>query len=169
MPEKNSYDVVILGTGPAGLQAAIHAARKKVTVIVSGKQSKSGIFQHHLANYCCVFNTTGEDIISTGWRQAAGFGDEAHPDRQEDEDQRARHPCGGEYRWTSLAGGQGRGRGLRGRPGSRQLCEKGLERICDLKKGQKNDMLNPVLRTAYTAYTQRLSEWLKITKGSMIG
>ena len=35
------YDVVILGTGPAGLQAAIHAARKKVSVLVVGKESRN--------------------------------------------------------------------------------------------------------------------------------
>jgi thioredoxin reductase (NADPH) len=68
------FDVVILGTGPAGLQAAIHAARKKVAVLVLGKESKSSIFHHHVENYCCVFNTTGEDIIKTGRQQAASFG-----------------------------------------------------------------------------------------------
>jgi thioredoxin reductase (NADPH) len=69
-------DVVILGTGPAGLQAAIHAARRKVSVLVFGKESKSSIFHHHVENYCCVFNTTGEDIITTGRQQAASFGAE---------------------------------------------------------------------------------------------
>jgi thioredoxin reductase (NADPH) len=69
-----TYDVVILGSGPAGLQAAIHAARKKVSVLVLGKESRSSIFHHHVENYCCVFNTTGEDIISTGRQQAAAFG-----------------------------------------------------------------------------------------------
>jgi thioredoxin reductase (NADPH) len=76
MTENNNYDVVILGTGPAGLQAAIHAARKKVSVLVLGKESRSSIFHHHVENYCCVFNTTGEAIISTGRQQAAGFGAE---------------------------------------------------------------------------------------------
>ncbi len=76
MTARKDYDVVILGTGPAGLQAAIHAARKKVSVLVLGKESKSSIFHHHVENYCCVFNTTGEDIIRTGRQQAAGFGAE---------------------------------------------------------------------------------------------
>ncbi|MGE5256225.1 MAG: NAD(P)/FAD-dependent oxidoreductase [Hyphomicrobiales bacterium] len=76
MAEAKRYDVVILGTGPAGLQAAIHAARRKVSVLVLGKESRSSIFHHHIENYCCVFNTTGEDIIKTGRQQAAGFGAE---------------------------------------------------------------------------------------------
>jgi thioredoxin reductase (NADPH) len=76
MAEMKKCDVVILGTGPAGLQAAIHAARRKVSVLVLGKESKSSIFHHHVENYCCVFNTTGEDIIKTGRQQAASFGAE---------------------------------------------------------------------------------------------
>jgi thioredoxin reductase (NADPH) len=76
MTTNTHYDVVILGTGPAGLQAAIHAARKHIAVLVLGKERRSSIFHHHVENYCCVFNTTGEDIIATGRQQAASFGAE---------------------------------------------------------------------------------------------
>ena len=70
------YDVVILGTGPAGLQAAIHASRKKVSVLVLGKENKSSMYHAHIENFCCVFNVPGNEILSTGRKQAAGFGAE---------------------------------------------------------------------------------------------
>ena len=76
MPNKANYDVVILGTGPAGLQAAIHAARKKVSVLVLGKETKSSLFHAHVENFCCLFNVTGEDMLSVGRQQAANFGAE---------------------------------------------------------------------------------------------
>ena len=75
--QKNSlYDVVILGAGPAGLQAAIHAARRKVSVLVFGKQAKSSLFHAHVENFCCLFNVAGEDMLRTAREQAARFGAE---------------------------------------------------------------------------------------------
>lgn len=74
MDEHESYDVVIVGAGPAGLQAAIHASRKKVSVLVLGKKSKSSLFKAHVENMCCLFNTTGKTMLETGRKQAENFG-----------------------------------------------------------------------------------------------
>ena len=74
MSEKRDYDVVIIGTGPAGLQAAIHAARKKVSVLVMGKESKSSLFHAHVENFCCLFNVSGETMLDVGRQQATNFG-----------------------------------------------------------------------------------------------
>lgn len=74
MENVDRYDVVILGTGPAGLQAAIHAARKNVSVLVVGKETKSSLFHAHIENFCCIFKLAGEEMISTGRQQAASFG-----------------------------------------------------------------------------------------------
>ncbi len=76
MTAKTNYDVVILGTGPAGLQAAIHAARKKVSVLVLGKETKSSLFHAHIENFCCLFNVPGEDMLNVGRQQAQNFGAE---------------------------------------------------------------------------------------------
>ena len=76
MPEKKDYDVIILGTGPAGLQAAIHAARKKVSVLVLGKETRSSVYHAHVENFCCIFNISGEEILKTGRQQAVNFGAE---------------------------------------------------------------------------------------------
>ena len=76
MLKTTNYDVIILGTGPAGLQAAIHAARKKVSVLVLGKETKSSLFHAHVENFCCLFNVSGEDMLNVGRQQAVSFGAE---------------------------------------------------------------------------------------------
>lgn len=70
------YDTVILGAGPAGLQAAVHAARRKVSGLLFGKQDKSSLFHAHVENFCCLFNVAGEDMLRVGREQAARFGAE---------------------------------------------------------------------------------------------
>lgn len=74
MLNTTNYDVVILGSGPAGLQAAIHAARRKVSVLLMGKDTKSSLFHAHIENFCCLFNVKGEDMLNVGRQQAVNFG-----------------------------------------------------------------------------------------------
>ena len=76
MQTNEIIDVVILGTGPAGLQAAIHAARRKVSVVMFGKQAKSSLFHAHVENFCCLFNVAGEEMLRIGREQAVSFGAE---------------------------------------------------------------------------------------------
>ncbi|MAF33491.1 MAG: FAD-dependent oxidoreductase [Desulfobacterales bacterium] len=68
------YDVVIFGTGPAGLQAAIHAARAKVRVLVMGRKHKSSLYRAHVENYCCLGETSGESLLLQGMEQASNSG-----------------------------------------------------------------------------------------------
>ena len=72
--DRIEYDVVILGSGPAGLQAAVHAARKKVQVLLLGKMEKSSLFGAHVENYLSMDKTTGKELLDSGREQATGFG-----------------------------------------------------------------------------------------------
>ncbi len=76
MAEKKNYDVVIMGFGPAGLQAAIHAARKNVSVLLLGRPSKSSLFHAHVENFCSLFKVSGEEMLRVGKEQAISFGTE---------------------------------------------------------------------------------------------
>ena len=69
------FDVVILGSGPAGLQAAVHASRTKVKVAVLGRAEKSSLYKAHIENYCCMATTLlGSEILEQGKLQAEKFG-----------------------------------------------------------------------------------------------
>lgn len=69
------FDVAILGSGPAGLQAAVHAARAKAKVAVLGRLQSSSLYKAHIENYCCMNSTvSGETILTEGREQARKFG-----------------------------------------------------------------------------------------------
>ena len=75
------YDVVIIGAGPAGIQAAIHAARRKIRVLMLGRIENSALFGAHIENYAFVPGvTTGAVLLQGGLEQARGFGSEIAPE-----------------------------------------------------------------------------------------
>ena len=67
-------DVFVIGCGPAGLQAAIHASRKKASVAVAGKAASSGAYGAVIENYVGVSRCPGEEILAEGRAQAESFG-----------------------------------------------------------------------------------------------
>ncbi len=69
------YDVVIIGAGPAGLQAALHGARKKADCLVLGRPEKSSIYRAHVENYFGVKGVReGRELLEIGLEQVKGFG-----------------------------------------------------------------------------------------------
>ena len=75
------YDVVIIGAGPAGLQAAINAVRKKATVLVLGRPERSSLFKAHIENYLCVEGVReGGELLAVGLDQIKRFGAEYLPE-----------------------------------------------------------------------------------------
>lgn len=73
--EQTVFDVAIIGAGPAGLQSAVHAARKKATVLVFDKSAGSSIHGAHVENYLGVAGVTGgAELLAIGLEQASRFG-----------------------------------------------------------------------------------------------
>ncbi len=71
------YDVVIIGAGPAGIQAAIHASRKKTSVLMLGRIENSALYNAHIENYACIAGVTnGKDLLEAGLTQTQSFGTE---------------------------------------------------------------------------------------------
>ena len=67
-------DVVIIGAGPAGVQAAIHASRRKVSVLVAGKAAASAAAGTEMDNYFGTGRVSGDALIAEGMRQAESTG-----------------------------------------------------------------------------------------------
>jgi len=68
-------DILIIGCGPAGVQAAIHSSRKKVKTVVAGKTINSSVHGTDIENYFGVVSD-GDSILKEGMEQARSFGAE---------------------------------------------------------------------------------------------
>ena len=68
-------DVVIIGCGPAGLQAGIHSSRKKADTVIVGRLQNSALCDARIENYFGVHEKTdGSELLERGLRQALSFG-----------------------------------------------------------------------------------------------
>ena len=78
---ENPYDVVIIGAGPAGIQAAIHASRKKTSVLMLGRIENSALYNAHIENYACLDGVhEGRELLEAGMAQVKRFGTEVSPE-----------------------------------------------------------------------------------------
>ena len=131
MQDTVKYDIVILGTGPAGLQAAIHAVRRKVSVLLLGKQTKSSLYHAHVENFCCIFNIAGEDMLRVGLEQALKFGSEIWEEdvlkvSQMDDQFEINTESGRMIRCKSIIIATGAQRNKLGVPGEKELLGRGV-------------------------------------------
>ncbi len=67
-------DILIIGSGPAGIQAAIHASRRKASTVVAGKPSASAAAGTEVDNYFGAGEISGDDLIAKGIAQAESTG-----------------------------------------------------------------------------------------------
>ena len=134
------YEVIILGSGPAGLQAAIHAARAKVSVLVLGKPAKSSLHRAHIENYCCMERTSGEDLLQQGIKQAEAAGtnfmyEDVVKVSQEDQWFIIRNESGEDLRCRALIMAMGISRNKLRVPGEKELLGRGVSYCVDCDGG----------------------------------
>lgn len=130
------YDIIILGSGPAGLQAAIHAVRSKASVLVLGKHHKSSLYRAHIENYCCLSKVDGETLLRDGKKQAENFGakfldEDAVEIKRQDSLFHLKVESGNEIQCHALVFALGVSRNKLNVPGEKELLGRGVSYCVD--------------------------------------
>ncbi len=74
--DKNHFDVIVLGGGPAGLTAGIYLGRSKAKTLIldTGMPGGQMVLTYKIANYPGVENISGYQLSSVMKKQAISFG-----------------------------------------------------------------------------------------------
>ncbi len=74
--DKNHFDVIVLGAGPAGLTAGIYLGRAKANTLILDTGTAGGqmVLTYEIANYPGVENISGYQLSSAMKKQAKSFG-----------------------------------------------------------------------------------------------
>ncbi|MEN8188636.1 MAG: FAD-dependent oxidoreductase [Thermodesulfobacteriota bacterium] len=132
-----NFDVVIIGAGPAGIQAAIHAVRKKASVLMLGRIERSALYTAHVENYACTDGVkTGQELLEAGVAQVKGFGGELMEDdvlkiHQKDEGYELDLESGMSVKALSIIFANGTARKKLKVPGEKELFGRGVSYCVD--------------------------------------
>nr|P52213.1 RecName: Full=Thioredoxin reductase; Short=TRXR [Peptoclostridium litorale]AAC43575.1 thioredoxin reductase [[Clostridium] litorale] [Peptoclostridium litorale] len=130
---ENVYDIAIIGSGPAGLAAALYGARAKMkTLLLEGmKVGGQIVITHEVANYPgSVPEATGPSLIGRMEEQVEEFGAERVMDNIVDVDFtdkiKVLKGAKGEYKAKAVIVATGASPKLAGCPGEKELTGKGV-------------------------------------------
>ena len=127
------YDVIIIGSGPAGLSAGLYAGRARLDTLILEKEKAGGqiVTTEELENYPgSIENPTGPKLIARMVEQVESFGVERKTDeiKEVNLDDKIKVIKGedGEYKAKSVIIATGAKPRLLGAPGEKELTGKGV-------------------------------------------
>lgn len=75
MTDKNLYDLIIIGAGPAGMTAAIYAARQKINFLILGRNIGGQVsWSAEVENYLGIIKTTGPELVRVFQEHLRSYG-----------------------------------------------------------------------------------------------
>jgi alkyl hydroperoxide reductase subunit F len=75
MADKNLYDLIIIGAGPAGMTAAIYAARQKINFLILGRTIGGQVsWSAEVENYPGIIKATGPELVKAFQEHLKSYG-----------------------------------------------------------------------------------------------